>query len=78
MDEARKQKAAAALQAKGALRACARCGRQDFEIVGETAVNLQAKSEGNYEIGGPAARAILVACRHCGDMSHHHVGVLNL
>lgn len=77
MDQDRRNKVIAALEARGAKLPCSRCGHNQFEIVGETILPLQ--SDPNVlSIGGPSIPTVIVGCSKCGYVWQHALGSLGL
>jgi len=79
--EDEKGKIIAALNTKGAVRPCARCGHPQFSLVdGFFNQSLIQKIEelGVLTIGGPSIPSIMTACNRCGALSQHAMGVLGL
>lgn len=77
MDDARRQKAIAALQSRGVDKPCPRCGALNFQIVDETTIPVQ-QQPGTIVIGGPSVPAVIVACTHCGLLTMHSSLLLGL
>ena len=75
MDKARFEKLAAALNREGATRPCPRCGNNEFQIVGETFLNLQ-QDPNAITLGGPGVPAVMVGCSKCGCLFQHAVNLL--
>jgi ribosomal protein L37E len=67
-----------ALKNKGATNACSRCGRNHFEIVGESQIQV-SQSSGVLGLAlqpSQPAATVIVACSYCGNLSHHAIGIL--
>lgn len=71
-----------ALKNKGATNPCSRCGRNHFEIVGESQVQVSQIIQSGGLINSfmqpimqPVA-TVIVACSFCGNLSHHVIGIL--
>jgi hypothetical protein len=77
MDQTRLNALAAAIQAKGADKPCARCGHTTFSIVDETMLSIQPLS-GNFVVGGSSVPALMVACNNCGNLWHHALVTLDM
>ena len=77
MDKVRLDALAAALQAKGATRPCARCGHTQFSILHETLLTVQPLS-GTFVVGQGGVPAVVVACNNCGNLLHHALGALGM
>lgn len=65
------------LSEKGANHPCARCGKEDFELITTTLVPIQVKM-GITSVGGESIPAAVVACSNCGNLSYHALGALGL
>jgi len=79
MDEAQKQQIIKALQEKGAVLPCPRCGNQNFTLIdGYFNQSLQKELSNNLIIGGPSIPSVGVVCNKCGFISSHAIGVLGL
>jgi hypothetical protein len=70
MDQDRKNKVIAALQARDAKLPCSRCGHNQFEIVGETILPIQTNPN-VLSIGGPSIPTVIVGCSKCGHVWQH-------
>ncbi len=77
MIEERKLKIAEALKDKGVKLPCPRCGGLNFEVVDQTVLSINDNLN-VIKLGGPSVPAALVACSHCGFITFHSLGVLNL
>ena len=77
MDQDRRNKVIAALEARGAKLPCSRCGHSQFEIVGGTTLPLQ-NDPNVLSIGGPSIPTVIVGCSKCGHVWHHALGSLGL
>ena len=75
MDKERFEKFAAALNREGVTHPCPRCGNKEFQIVGETFVNLQ-DNPNQMVLGGPGIHAVIVGCSKCGCLFQHAVNLL--
>jgi len=77
IDKPRNDELIKALESKGAANSCSRCGRTRFEIVGESQVEVVQYTGGllGSHMMQPVA-TVIVACSHCGNLSHHAVGIL--
>lgn len=76
-DRPRNDELIKALEGKGATKACSRCGRTRFEIVGESQAEVTQNSGGL--IGSfmkQQVATVIVACSHCGNLSYHSIGIL--
>lgn len=79
MDETQKGKIIKALQDKGAVLPCPRCGNQNFTLIdGYFNQPIQKQLSNSLVIGGPSIPSVGVVCNKCGFISHHAVGVLGL
>jgi len=77
MEQTRLNALTAALQAKGAVKPCSRCGHTQFSIVDETLLTMQPLT-GNFVVGGGGVPAVMVACNNCGNLWHHALGALGM
>ena len=79
MNEDQKKKVIQALQEKGSVLPCPRCGNQNFTLIdGYFNQPLQKQLSNNLVIGGPSIPSVGVVCNKCGFIAHHAVGVLGL
>lgn len=79
MNEDQKKKVIKALQDKGAVLPCPRCGNQNFTLIdGYFNQPLQKQLSNSLIIGGPSIPSVGVVCNKCGFIAHHAVGVLGL
>ena len=79
MDKARQEEIIRVLKAKGVDKPCPRCGNDKFELIGETGVPLHEDPNPlMWTIMGPVVPLILIACSHCGYLTHHAQGPLGL
>jgi predicted nucleic-acid-binding Zn-ribbon protein len=76
MDKHRQHEIIEALNSKEATQPCPRCRNLEFEIVGETRIQL-ADTE-NTLLGFAELPVILIACKRCGYIAQHSKGVLGL
>jgi hypothetical protein len=76
VNEDRKKAFAEALNKRGVLLPCPRCGARQFEIADETVIKLQPP--GALVRGGPAGPVVVVLCANCGFVSMHASGILDL
>jgi hypothetical protein len=77
MDDEKKTKIANALKTKGVKLPCPRCNSLNFEVVGQTVLQLN-DNPNILMLGGPGVPAALVACSNCGFVTFHALGALNL
>lgn len=74
MDKERKEEIIKILTAKGAIQPCPRCSNPQFELVGETVIQLNPTGS---PFGAPTIPVVLVACRNCGYITHHAERILD-
>jgi len=77
MDDETKTKIANALKNKGVKLPCPRCASLNFEVVGQTFISLNDNPNA-ITLGGLVLPAALVTCSHCGFVTFHALGTLNL
>jgi predicted nucleic-acid-binding Zn-ribbon protein len=79
MDKARQEQVIIALKEKGATQPCPRCNNLEFEILGETQLQIFGRPP---LFGLPAphlyAPVVLISCKRCGYIAQHSKGVLGL
>ena len=79
MDKNRQEQVIIALKEKGATQPCPRCNNLEFEILGETKIDLYTQS---FIPGLPAGRSrvpvLLISCKRCGYIAQHSQGILGL
>ncbi len=73
-----KQEIVNALQQRGAVLPCPRCGNNNFTLLDGYFNQAIQESLNNIVIGGAAVPSVIVACNKCGYMSQHALGVLGL
>lgn len=79
INEDQKKKIIQALQEKGAVLPCPRCGNQNFTLIdGYFNQSLQKQISNSIIIGGSSVPSIGVVCNRCGFIAHHAIGVLGL
>jgi hypothetical protein len=66
------------LEEKGALKACPRCGKDDFTLVDAFSRQHLQDSLKGHVIGGPTIPCVVVICQNCGFISYHALGYLGL
>ena len=66
-----------ALQEKGVKAPCPRCGKNRFDIIGESSVPIQ-EDPSVFRVGGPSVPVILLACVNCGYLTMHAQGPLDM
>jgi predicted nucleic-acid-binding Zn-ribbon protein len=82
MDKQRQEQIIIALKEKGATQPCPRCRNLEFEVIGESMVEIS--QEGRRRIVDtpmleiPAVPVILVSCTNCGYIAHHATRLLDL
>lgn len=77
LTDEQKRQVIIALEQRGAILPCSRCGKKDFGLSSGFITNLLGDGQ-NMVIGGPAIPSIAVICSNCGAMYHHAIGVLGL
>jgi hypothetical protein len=77
LTEEQKAKIIKALQDRGAVLPCGRCGNNNFSLSEGLVTNLLGDGK-NFTLGGPAIPSVLLICTRCGAMYQHAVGVLGL
>ena len=78
MTQEEKRRIAEALKEREAIRACPRCGNDNFSLIDgyfNTPFRVELKG---LVIGGPSIPAAVVVCKKCGYLSQHALGVLGL
>ena len=78
MDQQRRQQYIDALVDKGATNPCQRCGNEFFDIVAESSIALERDPELGGRLGIPTIPVVLVACKKCGYIVEHALGLLGL
>ena len=78
LNEEQKKRIILRLSEKGAIRACPRCGKQNFTLLdGIFNQTVQADIK-NLRMGGTTLPAVVISCDNCGFLSQHSIGVLGL
>ena len=73
-----KEKIIKALNERGAIQPCPRCGHKNFTILdGYFNQTIQTELKGMIT-GGPSIPSAVVVCDHCGFLSQHALGPLGL
>ena len=78
LSEAEKQKIIKALESKGAVRPCPRCGSNQFALVAGYFNHFIQSGLIGVSIGGPSVPTAVVACNNCGWLAEHALGALGL
>ena len=65
------------LEKKEAIKPCARCGKQAFDVISTANISLQ-ESSNSMVVGGPSIPAVYIGCSNCGSLAIHALGVLGL
>jgi uncharacterized Zn finger protein len=79
MDKERQEEIIRVLQAKGVDKPCPRCGNEKFELIGETGIPLNERPNPlMFSTMGAVLPVVLIACSHCGYLTHHAQGLLGL
>jgi ribosomal protein S27AE len=83
MDKQRQEQVIIALKEKGATQRCPRCRNLEFEVVGESMVEIRPDDHGGWTVGDPkfklpAIPVILVSCTNCGFIAQHATRLLDL
>ncbi|MCM3241316.1 hypothetical protein M3598_01040 [Cytobacillus oceanisediminis] len=69
MSQDKKNQINDALQTKGALRPCERCGSGNFSLLDDfVRFDLQSDLQ-SVSLGGPAVPAVSIACNNCGNLT---------
>ena len=76
MDKQRQEEIIKILNSKDAIQPCPRCHNPQFELVGESAIQLSPQSSGS-PFGPPIIPVILIACKNCGYITHHAERILD-
>jgi hypothetical protein len=75
----RRNKIAETLRQRGGAKLpCPRCGGQSFQLLDGYFNQLISADLGSFQIGGPSIPSVVVACKQCGFLSQHALGVLGL
>jgi hypothetical protein len=82
MDRSRQEQVIIALKDKGATQSCPRCRNLEFEVIGETMLEISpGRAEwtvGDPKLKLPAVLVVLISCKNCGYVAQHAVGLLGL
>ena len=76
--ESQKKEITDSLEARGVNRPCPRCGNTSFVVLDGYFNDTLQDDLKNMKIGGPSVPSIGVACKNCGFITQHALGVLNL
>ena len=76
MDKQRQEEIIKLLTAKGAIKPCPRCDNPQFELVGETAIELNMGSQ-PFWTSHPKMPIVILACKRCGYITYHAEGILD-
>jgi predicted nucleic-acid-binding Zn-ribbon protein len=79
MDKQRQEQVIKALESKNVSQPCPRCRNLEFEVLGETKIELYTQP---IIPGVPGGRSrvpvLLISCKNCGYIAQHAAGVLGL
>jgi predicted nucleic-acid-binding Zn-ribbon protein len=83
MDKNRQEQIIIALKEKSATQPCPRCRNLEFEVIGESMMEIIRESSQWWRVGGhkymlPAIPVILISCTRCGYIAQHAAGPLGL
>ena len=68
-----------ALEQRGAILPCPRCGSRQFSVAKEGYFNQTLQTElTGIVIGGPSIPTVVVICSKCGYVAQHALGALGL
>lgn len=68
-----------ALEERGAVLPCSRCGNQSFSVMeGYFAPSLQKNLNEGIILGGPTLPSVAVMCNRCGAITTHAAAILGL
>ena len=73
-----KKRIIAALNAKGAVSPCPRCGKQNFVMADGYFNRAMQDNFSSITLGGPSIPTLAVVCSNCGWVAEHALGVLGL
>ena len=76
MDKERQEEIINLLTSKGVIQPCPRCRNPQFELIGETAIELNLLSEPFWS-SHPKMPVIILACKNCGYITYHAEGILD-
>ena len=76
MEKQRQEEIIRQLTAKGAIKPCPRCENPQFELVGETSIELNIESQPFWP-SHPKMPVIILACNNCGYITYHAAGILD-
>ncbi len=69
LPDAQKTRILQALQERGALRECPRCGNQSFTLLGGYFNQGVQTDVTGLTLGGPSVPSVVVVCERCGFLS---------
>jgi hypothetical protein len=82
MDKKRQEQISNALKDKGVFQPCPRCRNLEFEVIGETMLEISQApvkwTVGAHKLQLPAVPVILISCKNCGFIAQHAAGLLGL
>jgi predicted nucleic-acid-binding Zn-ribbon protein len=79
MEKNRQEEVISALKEKGATQPCPRCNNLEFEILGETKIELYTPPlVPPFPVVRSQVPVVLISCKRCGYIAHHSKGVLGL
>jgi len=77
MNKERQEELIKLLTEKGAIQPCPRCTNPQFELLGESSVQLHDELSSKGAFGPIVIPAILVACKNCGYITQHAERILD-
>ena len=82
MEKNRQEQVIVALKEKGATQPCPRCRNLEFEVIGESMLEVSREryewTVGDPKLKLPAVPVILISCTKCGYIAQHAAGLLGL
>lgn len=78
LSQEQKQKIIKALEEHEARLPCPRCGNQSFMLLGGYFNQTIQTELSSIALGGPSVPSVVTACKRCGFLSQHALGVLGL
>ena len=78
MNEDSKAKIIEILNSKGATAPCSRCGNATLTLVDGYMMPTVQDGVDGFQIGGARVPCVATACKRCGHMDLHAMGVLGL
>jgi len=79
LTEAQKQEIIKRLGERGAKLPCPRCGNKEFTVLdGYFSQSIHTKIGAGVIIGGATVPSAVIACKRCGYLVQHALGILGL